>query len=100
MIQHCIFVKRSRHSDFEFKLASGQSNEGLFKISLHFKFSLFLDDDEFFDAPDDFSTETPISKSDIPRGGSALLEPPQFLKNNPKERIYIPLTLVDFLNFQ
>uniref|UniRef100_A0A914LZF3 Rab3 GTPase-activating protein catalytic subunit n=1 Tax=Meloidogyne incognita TaxID=6306 RepID=A0A914LZF3_MELIC len=78
MIQHCIFVKRSRHSDFEFKLASGQSNE---------------DDDEFFDAPDDFSTETPISKSDIPRGRSALLEPPQFLKNNPKERIYIPLTL-------
>uniref|UniRef100_A0A915LKF1 Rab3 GTPase-activating protein catalytic subunit n=1 Tax=Meloidogyne javanica TaxID=6303 RepID=A0A915LKF1_MELJA len=78
MIQHCIFVKRSRHSDFEFKQASGQSNE---------------DDDEFFDAPDDFSSETPISKSDIPRGRSALLEPPQFLKNNPKERIYIPLTL-------
>nr|CAD2167108.1 unnamed protein product [Meloidogyne enterolobii] len=78
MIQHCIYVKRSRHSDFEFKLASGQSNE---------------DDDEFFDAPDDFSSEAPISKSDVPRGRSALLEPPQFLKNNPKERIYIPLTL-------
>nr|CAD2184795.1 unnamed protein product [Meloidogyne enterolobii] len=78
MIQHCIFVKRSRHSDFEFKQASVQSNE---------------DDDEFFDAPDDFSSETPISKSDVPRGRSALLEPPQFLKNNPKERIYIPLTL-------
>ena len=28
MIQHCIFVKRSRHSDFEFKQASVQSNEG------------------------------------------------------------------------
>jgi len=100
MIQHCIFVKRSRHSDFEFKQASGQSNEGDVSDALNIHFCSFLDDDEFFDAPDDFSSETPISKSDIPRGRSALLEPPQFLKNNPKERIYIPLTLVDFLNFQ
>lgn len=75
MIQHCIFVRRSQHSDFESKQASGQE-----------------DDDEFFDAPDDFNAETPI-KSDVPRGRSALLEPPQFLKNNPKERVYIPSTL-------
>uniref|UniRef100_A0A1I8BPB7 Rab3 GTPase-activating protein catalytic subunit n=1 Tax=Meloidogyne hapla TaxID=6305 RepID=A0A1I8BPB7_MELHA len=87
MIQHCIFVRRSQHSDFESKQASGQ--EGLFKSLNHLP---SIDDDEFFDAPDDFNAETPI-KSDVPRGRSALLEPPQFLKNNPKERVYIPLTL-------
>ncbi|KAF7634351.1 hypothetical protein Mgra_00006206 [Meloidogyne graminicola] len=77
MIQHCIYVKRNRHSDFDLKQGQAVNEE----------------DDEFFDATETFNEESPICNSDVPRGRSGPLEPPQFLKNNSNERIYVPLTL-------
>lgn len=89
MLQYCINVKRRNHTVFEYRNET-KSND--------FDDFIPVNEDEFFDAVETFEqnyVDHSISskdKPDLPQGRNHRLDPPEFIKMNERDEIYVPIT--------